>query len=154
MTPYCVPRYAVTLIKEPNPLPILRSTYRHSEDIYTSLRPILDHQDREHMYALFLDTSLTLIGLHHIATGSLTEAIIHPREVFKCAILLNAHAIILAHNHPSGNPSPSQQDRTLTDRIVKAGHLLNIAVVDHLIIGDQRYHSFSDHGQILSPQHY
>ena len=70
----------------------------------------------------------------------------HPRETFKVAILANAAAIVLAHNHPSGSPEPSQEDRTLTKRLVEAGKLLGIEVLDHIIVGDgsQRYFSFAD----------
>jgi DNA repair protein RadC len=150
MTAYTIPRYTIGLIKEPTPhlAPIQR--YDSSEGVYACLKPILANQDREHMYGLFLDAKHALIGINHIAMGNMTQAFIHPREVFKCAILLNAAALILAHNHPSGDPSPSREDRLLTTRLAEAGTLLGIALLYHLIIGEDRYYSFADHGTLMS----
>jgi DNA repair protein RadC len=150
MTVYTIPRYTIGLIKEPTPhlAPIQR--YDSSEGVYACLKPILANQDREHMYGLFLDAKHALIGINHIAMGNMTEAIIHPREVFKCAILLNAAALILAHNHPSGDPTPSVEDRLLTTRLAEAGALLGITLLDHLIIGEDRYYSFADHGAFVN----
>ena len=150
MTAYTIPRYTIGLIKEPTPhlAPIQR--YDSSEGVYACLKPILANQDREHMYGLFLDAKHALIGINHIAMGNMTEAIIHPREVFKCAILLNAAALILGHNHPSGDPTPSVEDRLLTTRLAEAGTLLGIALLDHLIIGGDRYYSFADHGALVN----
>ncbi|TLY38617.1 MAG: hypothetical protein E6K60_00335 [Nitrospirae bacterium] len=73
-------------------------------------------------------------------------SLVHPREVFKPAILLNSHGIICAHNHPSGDPAPSPEDRVLTTRLRQAGELLGIALLDHIILGDERTHSFADYG--------
>jgi DNA repair protein RadC len=79
-----------------------------------------------------------------VAIGSLTAALVHAREVFKPAVLANAAAVILAHNHPSGDPEPSREDRELTERLVKAGRLLGITVLDHVIVGEERFYSFAD----------
>ncbi len=149
-TLYPIPRYTIGLIKEPTPHFTPTPHYDSSESVYACLKPILANQDREHMYGLFLDAKHALIGINHIAMGNMTEAFIHPREVFKCAILLNAAALILAHNHPSGDPSPSREDRLLTTRLAEAGTLLGIALLDHLIIGEDRYYSFADHGTLMS----
>jgi len=73
-------------------------------------------------------------------------SLVHPREVFKPAILLNSHGIICAHNHPSGDPAPSPEDHVLTTRLRQAGELLGIALLDHIILGDERTHSFADYG--------
>jgi DNA repair protein RadC len=75
-----------------------------------------------------------VIGIHTVSVGSLSASIVHPREVFKAAILSNCAALILAHNHPSGDPHPSQEDRVLTARLVEAGKLVGISVLDHIII--------------------
>jgi DNA repair protein RadC len=150
MTAYTIPRYTIGLIKEPTTHFTPTPHYDSSESVYACLKPILANQDREHMYGLFLDAKHALIGINHIAMGNMTEAFIHPREVFKCAILLNAAALILAHNHPSGDPSPSREDRLLTTRLAEAGTLLGIALLDHLIIGEDRYYSFADHGTLMS----
>src|SRR5262249_19479050 len=89
-----------------------------------------------------------VVGVNTVSIGSLTASVVHPREVFKPAILSNAAAIILAHNHPSGQPQPSQEDRVLTVRLVAAGKLLGISVLDHVVIGDgtSAYFSFADEG--------
>jgi len=83
-----------------------------------------------------------------VSIGSLSASVVHPREVFKPAILSNAANILIAHNHPSGQPQPSQEDRVLTVRLVAAGKLLGISALDHVIIGDgtSSYFSFADEG--------
>ncbi len=82
-----------------------------------------------------------------VSTGTLSSALVHPREIFKAAILSNAHAVILCHNHPSGDPAPSREDREITRRLVEAGMLMGIEVLDHVIIGDHhRYVSFRERG--------
>jgi len=95
-----------------------------------------------------LDQKNKIIGINTVSVESLTASVVHSREVFKPAILSNAAAIILAHNHPSGQPQPSQEDRILTVRLVAAGKLLGISVLDHVIIGDgtSAYFSFADEG--------
>jgi DNA repair protein RadC len=97
---------------------------------------------------LLLSPKNNVIGVNTVSVGSLTASVVHPRECFKPAILSNAAAIILAHNHPSGQPRPSQEDRVLTVRLVAAGKLLGISVLDHVIIGDgtSAYFSFADEG--------
>ncbi len=82
-----------------------------------------------------LDGRNVLIGLHHVSTGSLTTTLVHPREVFKAAILANAAAVILVHNHPSGDPAPSAEDVALTTRLRDAGDLMGIRVLDHVVLG-------------------
>ena len=96
-----------------------------------------------------LDAKNASIGVNVVSIGSLTLSIVHPREVFKPAILLNACAIIAVHNHPSGDPMPSPEDRTLTTRLREAGDLLGIRLLDHLILGEDRLYSFADHGWAL-----
>jgi DNA repair protein RadC len=121
---------------------------RCSADVRAILTHYLDGVDREHFVALFLDQKHKLIGLHLVAIGSLTAAVVHPREVLKCAILANAAALVVGHNHPSGAAEPSREDRALTIRLVAAGKLLGIEVLDHIIVGDgtSNYFSFADNG--------
>jgi DNA repair protein RadC len=83
-----------------------------------------------------------------LRVGSLTASIVHPREVFKPAILSNSSSVLLCHNHPSGDPLPSQEDRTLTVRLVQAGKVLGVEVLDHIIVGDGRYFSFADENML------
>jgi DNA repair protein RadC len=99
------------------------------------LRPHLIEKRKEHFVALLLDTRHRLIRMSPIAIGSLSATLVHPRELFKEAIAASAAAVIVAHNHPSGDPEPSDHDVTLTRRLVEAGALLGIEVLDHLIIG-------------------
>jgi DNA repair protein RadC len=91
-----------------------------------------------------------VIGINTVSVGSLSASIVSPREVFKPAILANAAALICAHNHPSGAPTPSAEDRALTERLSQAGKLLDIQVLDHIIIGDgtTAYYSFADTGTL------
>jgi DNA repair protein RadC len=87
-------------------------------------------------------------GINTVSVGSLTASVVHPREVFKAAILSNAAALLGCHNHPSGAPQPSREDRALTTRLVDAGKLMGIALLDHIILGDgnETYYSFADEG--------
>ena len=91
--------------------------------------------EKEHLVAVFLNTKLRLIGYHVVSVGSLNEAIAHPREIFRAAILAGAYAIVLMHNHPSGDPSPSNADRQMTRRVSEAGEIINIQLTDHVIVG-------------------
>jgi DNA repair protein RadC len=95
---------------------------------------------------LCLTTKHRVIAYHEVSRGTLDATLVHPREVFKVALLANAAAIILTHNHPSGDPSPSPDDVQLTRRLVEAGVLLGVEVLDHIIVGDGRYYSFQEVG--------
>jgi DNA repair protein RadC len=142
-----IPIYKVTLVRE-GKLPCYESRIRSSAIASTILHNYLDGVDREHFVVLLLDQKNQVIGIHTVSVGSLTASIVHPREVYKVAILRNAAAIICGHNHPSGDCQPSREDRALTARLVEAGKLLGIAVLDHVIIGDgtSSYFSFADEG--------
>jgi len=92
---------------------------------------------QEEFHIVTLDTQLGPIGTHHITTGTLDASLVHPREVFRPAIRESASAIILVHNHPSGDPTPSREDRSVTDRLTQAGELLGIRVLDHIIVAKE-----------------
>jgi len=98
------------------------------------------------MSILMLDQKNQVIGIHTVSVGSLTASIVHPRETFKAAILANAAAIICGHQHLSGDPQPSREDRAITIRLHQAGKVLGVEVLDHIIVGDGRYFSFADEG--------
>jgi DNA repair protein RadC len=117
-----------------------------SNKAHRFLAPLFDGLDREHFIVVALDAKHAVIGINTVSIGSVTLSIVHPREVFKPLILMNASAALLAHNHPSGDSTPSQEDRALTRRLKDAGELLGIAVLDHLVLGEDRYYSFADHG--------
>ncbi len=145
---YEIPRYTISLVKEATSPFHTQTRCQSSEDVYRYFKDICADQDREHLYALFLDTKHAPIGLNHVSMGTLNTMLVHPREVFKCAVLLNAACLILVHNHPSGDCSPSPEDHVLTTRIADAGKLLGIALLDHVVIGSGRYFSFADQGAL------
>lgn len=100
--------------------------------------------DREHFVVLMLNTKGRIICKETVSIGDLSSTIVHPREVFKGAVKHSAAAIIAVHNHPSGNSDPSQEDINITNRLVEAGKILGIKVLDHIVIGDGTYSSFKD----------
>jgi len=102
----------------------------------------------EHLYCFCLNAKNMVKSIELISKGSLTCSIVHPREVFKAAILSNSAAIILAHNHPSGNSDPSLDDLEITKRIKKGGEILGIRLIDHIIIGKNEYLSMQTRGLI------
>ena len=99
------------------------------------VRPLLENSPSEQFLIITLDTKLKPIGCHLITVGTLDASLVHPREVFRHAILANSSSIILVHNHPSGDLQPSREDRAVTDRLKRVGDLLGIQVIDHLIFG-------------------
>lgn len=121
---------------------------RNSSDAAGILRSYLAGADREYFVVLLLDQKHRINGLNLVAVGTQAMAVVHPREVFKPALLGAAAATILSHNHPSGDPDPSREDVELTRRLVSAGELLGIDVLDHIVIGDREHVSFADRGMI------
>ena len=97
---------------------------------------------------MLLNTKNRVIRIKQIAEGSLTSAVVHPREVFASAVTAHAACILAAHNHPSGDPYPSTEDRNLTKALEEAGNVLGIPLLDHIVIGDGRYYSFKEHGDL------
>ena len=107
----------------------------------------LHEKAQEEFYSLYLNTKNKIVGFEMVSRGTLNSSLVHPREVFKGALLANAHAIILAHNHPSGEVDPSHADKSVTEILVKAGQLLNVEVLDHVILGcTGSYFSFREKG--------
>lgn len=116
------------------------------------IRNHIDDSDREMFVAMALDTRNNCIGISTIAVGNLDSAIVHPREVLKFAILANAASLIFAHNHPSGDPSPSDDDYKLTTRLIQAADIVGIDVLDHIILGSEgRLYSFARTGSLRKP---
>lgn len=110
----------------------------------SALMSVLQDQPGEVFAILCLSTKHRVIAYHEVSRGTLDATLVHPREVFKAALLANAAAVILFHNHPSGDPAPSADDVQLTRRLVDAGTLLGVDVLDHIIVGDGRYYSFKE----------
>ena len=106
--------------------------------------PHLRHRKREIFTVLFLTRRNAVIRQENLFEGSLAESQVNPREVVKRALAESAASLIFVHNHPSGDPDPSPEDREVTDRLVRACGLVNVRVLDHIIIGDHGYYSFAD----------
>ena len=117
-------------------------------DAYEMIKEQLEGLDREQFIIACLNTKNEPTNISVVAVGSLNKAIVHPREVFKTAILSNAASIMAFHNHPSGETTPSQQDIQLTNRLYEAGELLGIKLLDHLIIGDGTFTSLKEKGYL------
>jgi DNA repair protein RadC len=133
---------SVRLVRESS-VPYAARRVNGPEEAVAILRPFLEGQDRENFVILCLDTKNKPTAIHTVSVGTVNSSLIHPREVFKAAILANASAIVLAHNHPSGDPMPSSEDKEVTVRLKKAGEILGISVLDHLIIGHNDFFSFA-----------
>jgi DNA repair protein RadC len=142
---YGVPRYRVTLVRENRAVPP-SAPLTTSVTAAAILRPLFAGLDREQFLVCGLDAKHSIIGVNIVSIGSLTLAIVHPREVFKPLILMNAVAWICGHNHPSGDVAPSQEDRVLTSRLKQGADLLGITLLDHLILTDAHCYSFADQG--------
>ena len=117
------------------------------EKVYKILKPLF-LQDRETFYLLSLNTKNGIIAIRTISIGSLNANVVHPREVFKAAILDSASSVIVAHNHPSGDPTPSREDLAITAKLVETGNIIGITLMDHVIIGDGRHYSLKESGSI------
>lgn len=120
-----------------------------SRDVFGYYRPLLRDLRREVFKVILLDGKNTIIKDVTVSEGSLTLSIVHPREAFVPAVRESAAAVIFVHNHPSGDPEASPEDRALTQRLVSAGEIMGIRVLDHVIIGDIRYVSFADQGWLI-----
>lgn len=121
---------------------------KNSKDTFERLLPYIDDPSQEHFLVMYLNQSNHPLKVECISKGGTTNVIADPKIIFKNALTLNATCIVLGHNHPSGNPRPSEEDRLLTKKLVGAGKLLDISVVDHIIIGNECYYSFRDHGEL------
>ncbi|MCM3625512.1 DNA repair protein RadC [Brevibacillus borstelensis] len=110
---------------------------RIARDVVELFSKYLDETDREQFFLLCLNTKNEPTAIHTVSIGSLDASIVHPREVFKTAILSNSASVICAHNHPSGDPTPSREDVQVTKTLQQAGELLGITVLDHIIVGTE-----------------
>jgi len=117
-----------------------------AEDVFNYFHERLKDKKEEHFYILMLNTQNNIIGEQLISKGILDASIVHPREIFKPAIKNSAAKIILVHNHPSGDPKPSTEDKDITSRLMKSGEELGIRVIDNVIIGEKRFWSWKEKG--------
>jgi len=118
-----------------------RPTISTPEDVVALCSAQMRGEDREHFWALALNTKNQLIKMFEVSVGSLNASIVHPRELFRDAVRASAAAVVVVHNHPSGDPTPSGADIQLTRRLMKAGDVLGIEVLDHVVIGDGGDHA-------------
>lgn len=114
----------------------------------TKVFSFLAQETKEYFLSLHLDAKNRLLCMEIVSVGTMTASLVHPREVFKSALLSSASAMIFLHNHPSGDCNPSCEDRELTKRLQNGGKLLGIRVLDHLILGSSDYFSFTDRGEL------
>jgi len=123
-----------------------RQLIRTPVDVHNLLKERMRYCDREHFLAVFLNTKHHVITVETISVGSLNSSLVHPRELFKNSIKRSAAALILVHNHPSGDPAPSIEDIEITRRLVEVGNIIGIQVLDHIIIGENGFVSMKDQG--------
>ncbi len=117
---------------------------RSPADVEEVVRTFIGPADREVFLALNLSTANYINSIHIVSIGSLNQSVVHPRECFKAAMLSNSDSVVLAHNHPSGEVTPSAEDKMITTKLVECGQLLNIRVLDHVIVGEKGYFSFQE----------
>lgn len=127
------------------------ASFCSSQDVVEYYRPRMKDLKKEVFRCALLDTKNRIIRDDEVSVGSLSASIVHPRDTFKSAIRESAAAVIFVHNHPSGDTKPSQEDILLTRRLVQAGDVLGIQVLDHIIVGDGTHFSFRDNGMIGPP---
>ena len=141
-----IPLYQTRLVKTIDASYEVREQVKSPKEVFDFLADYFADKDREHMIALFLDTANTIIGMTVLSVGNANSAYCDAKAVFRSALLANAQAIILAHNHPSGNPEPSRQDISVTEKVKDAGDLMDIPIHDHLIFAEGRYTSLAQEG--------
>ena len=149
MKRYRIQTFNVLVVRDPDALDSKNPHYlRDAESVARLTSDLIPDDDREHFGLLCLNNKNRLLGYHEVSVGTLTAAMVHPREVFRAAILAGAAALILVHNHPSGEPMPSPEDQEITRRLDKCAELFGIHILDHVIIGagSGRFYSFATAG--------
>ena len=119
-----------------------------ANSIFEYYKDELINKKQEHFYCIYLDTKNNIIKDKLLFVGTINQSLVHPREIFKEAYLLSSSSIICIHNHPTGNPNPSNNDIIITKQLVSVSQTLGIKFLDHIIIGDSNYYSFMEHGMI------
>jgi len=123
-------------------------SFKNPEDVAAVYLPLMRHFKKEVFKVLLLNNANQLIKEVIVSEGILTASLVHPREVFRQAIIETARSVILVHNHPSGNPKPSKEDVEMTKQLVQAGEIIGIPVLDHIILGDNTFFSFAQKGEL------
>ena len=140
-------RYSVKKNVDGQPV-IVGRALSSPRDSAAALMAVLQDEPSEVFAILCLTTKHRIVAYHEVSRGTLDSTLVHPREVFKAAILANSAGIIVCHTHPSGDPSPTLDDVEVTTRLVATGEILGITVLDHIIVGDGRYYSFKEGGRM------
>lgn len=122
-----------------------RKKIRRAKDVFDYMQGRIPDETKEHLFVLHLNTKNIVLRHETVSVGTLNTSLIHPREVFKSAIRESAHALILIHNHPSGDVEPSPADRKVTEMLRQAGTILQIELLDHVIVGKENWFSFREH---------
>jgi DNA repair protein RadC len=144
------PVYKVLLVQDSS-VAVANKCVRSPEDAAKIVTDYLRGADREHFVGLYLNSANSLITVYTISVGTLNSSLVHPREVFKIALMVNAAAVIVAHNHPSGNLEPSHEDISITKQLVEAGKILGVPLHDHIIVSEGNgYTSFAERGLMSS----
>lgn len=140
----------VVFVKEKGAMYELQKTIDTPDAAYKAITEIAKVQEeaQEVFGILILNTQNKIVAAHEVSRGTLNSSMVHPREVFKPAVLHNAAGIICFHNHPSGNPEPSQDDVDITRRLARAGEIMGIRILDHIIVGDDCYVSLRERGVV------
>lgn len=133
-----IPVVSIQMVREKS-IPYGTRAITSPDEVYQFAREFLGDADREVVLVLCLDTKNKVVCVQQVSVGTLNQALLSPREVFKSAILANANSIIAVHNHPSGDPTPSREDERVTEKLRKAGELLGIMLYDHVVIGDGKF---------------
>ena len=139
------PVYSREVIREDMPAYLSTNRFSSPLQVFEMFRDLVI-ETKEHFLCLHLDGKNRIICLDRVSVGSLSQSVVHVREVLKSTLLSSAAATILIHNHPSGDPSPSNEDLAITRRLKEAGELIGIPVLDHIIIGDGQYVSLAERG--------
>jgi DNA repair protein RadC len=141
-----LPKYRISLVRESSIQ--YEGALTNPVLVFDMMKNFYQDVDREMLIAITLDSKNKAIGMNIVSVGSLSESVAHPREIIKLAVLQNAAAMILIHNHPSGNPYPSSQDDSMTKRMGSACELLGIRLLDSIIIGEKDFFSYQNSGRM------
>lgn len=139
------PVFSREIIREDMPAYMATDRFTSPQQVYEMFRD-LSLETKEHFLSLHLDGKNRIICLDRVSTGSLNQSVVHVREVLKSALLSSAAALLMIHNHPSGDPSPSTEDLVITKRLKEACELMGIPLLDHIVIGNGQYVSFVERG--------
>lgn len=138
-----IPNYKVSLVRDGS---VEADVCDSPSKAAVIAREMIGDADREHLIVLLINARNKIVGVNTVSIGTLTASLVHPREVFKPAILAGAAAIVIAHNHPSGDCTPSPEDRDCTRRLREAGTLLGIPLIDSIIVTQDKHFSFQEGG--------